>query len=209
MTADASDSRSLEGDSMTTAIQNRMVQDTLSWLERAVIGLNLCPFAKAVYVKGQVHCTVSQASTLEALRDDLLQALKDLVALEPAERDTSLLIIQNLLQDFVDSNDFLNVADDCLLALGLEGEIQIASFHPQYQFAGTDENDITNFTNRSPYPTLHLIREASIDRAVAAFPGAEDIFEANMATMNRLGLQGWQDLNVGPTWPQNDNDEKK
>jgi hypothetical protein len=209
MTADASDSRSLEGDSMTTAIQNRMVQDTLSWLERAVIGLNLCPFAKAVYVKGQVHCTVSQASTLEALRDDLLQALKDLVALEPAERDTSLLIIQNLLQDFVDYNDFLNVADDCLLALDLEGEIQIASFHPQYQFAGTDEDDITNFTNRSPYPTLHLIREASIDRAVAAFPDAEDIFEANMATMNRLGLQGWQDLNVGPTWPQNDNDEKK
>jgi hypothetical protein len=199
---------------MTTAakdgsLQNRMVQDTLRWLERAVIGLNLCPFAKAVYVKGQVHCTVSQASNLEALRDDLLQALKDLVAHEPDERDTTLLIIQNLLQDFVDYNDFLNVADDCLLALDLEGEIQIASFHPQYQFAGTDEDDITNFTNRSPYPTLHLIREASIDRAVAAFPDAEDIFEANMATMNQLGLQGWQDLNVGPTWPQNDTDEKK
>ena len=199
---------------MTTAstdgsLQNRMVQDTLRWLERAVIGLNLCPFAKAVYVKGQVHCTVSQASNLEALRDDLLQALKDLVAHEPDERDTTLLIIQNLLQDFVDYNDFLNMADDCLLALDLEGEIQIASFHPQYQFAGTDEDDITNFTNRSPYPTLHLIREASIDRAVAAFPDAEDIFEANMATMNQLGLQGWQDLNVGPTWPQNDTDEKK
>jgi hypothetical protein len=199
---------------MTTAatdgsLQNRMVQDTLRWLERAVIGLNLCPFAKAVYVKGQVHCTVSQASNLEALRDDLLQALKDLVAHEPDERDTTLLIIQNLLQDFVDYNDFLNMADDCLLALDLEGEIQIASFHPQYQFAGTDEDDITNFTNRSPYPTLHLIREASIDRAVAAFPDAEDIFEANMATMNQLGLQGWQDLNVGPTWPQNETDEKK
>jgi hypothetical protein len=191
------------------SLQNRMVQDTLRWLERAVIGLNLCPFAKAVYVKGQVHCTVSQASNLEALRDDLLQALKDLVAHEPDERDTTLLIIQNLLQDFVDYNDFLNVADDCLLALDLEGEIQIASFHPQYQFAGTDEDDITNFTNRSPHPTLHLIREASIDRAVAAFPDAEDIFEANMATMNQLGLQGWQDLNVGPTWPQNDTDEKK
>ena len=199
MTTDASDG----------ALQNQMVQDTLRWLERAVIGLNLCPFAKAVYVKGQVHCTVSQASNLEALRDDLLQALKDLVAHEPAERDTTLLIIQNLLQNFVDYNDFLNVADDCLLALDLEGEIQIASFHPQYQFAGTDEDDITNFTNRSPYPTLHLIREASIDRAVAAFPDAEDIFEANMATMNRLGLQGWQDLNVGPTWTQNDTDEKK
>jgi hypothetical protein len=209
MTTDAFDSRSLKAQSMNGSLQNRMVQDTLRWLERAVIGLNLCPFAKAVYVKGQVHCTVSQATNLEALRDDLLQALKDLVAHEPAERDTTLLIIQNLLQDFVDYNDFLNVADDCLLALDLEGEIQIASFHPQYQFAGTDEDDITNFTNRSPYPTLHLIREASIDRAVAAFPDAEDIFEANMATMNQLGLQGWQDLNVGPTWPQNDTDEKK
>jgi len=119
------------------------------------------------------------------------------------------LVVQHLLQDFYDYNDFLNVADDCLLALDLEGVVQIASFHPKYQFAGTDEDDITNFTNRSPYPTLHLIREASIDRAVAAFPDAEAIFEVNMATLNRLGLQGWQDLNVGPSMPQNDHDEKK
>ena len=160
-------------------------------------------------MKGQVHCKVSQASTLEALRDDLIQALKDLVALEPAVRDTSLLIIQNLLQDFMDYNDFLNVADDCLLALDLEGEIQIASFHPQYQFAGTDENDITNFTNRSPYPTLHLIREASIDRAVSAFPQAEAIFEVNMATLQKLGLEGWQALDVGASLPQNQANEKK
>ena len=186
-----------------------MVQDTLRWLERAVIGLNLCPFAKSVYVKGQVHCTVSAAQDLETLRDDVLQELRDLVALEPAVRDTTLLVIQNLLQDFVDYNDFLNVADDCLLALDLDGIIQIASFHPHYQFAGTDEDDITNFTNRSPYPTLHLIREASIDRAVAAFPEAEAIFEANMATLNRMGLRGWQELNVGPSLPQNDTDEKK
>jgi hypothetical protein len=186
-----------------------MVQDTLRWLERAVIGLNLCPFAKSVYVKGQVHCAVSSAVTLEALRDDLIQELKDLVALDASVRDTSLLIVQNLLQDFYDYNDFLNVADDCLLALDLEGEIQIASFHPHYQFAGTDENDITNFTNRSPYPTLHLIREASIDRAVAAFPEAEAIFEVNMATLNQLGLEGWQALDVGANLPQNESDEKK
>jgi hypothetical protein len=176
-----------------------MVQDTLRWLERAVIGLNLCPFAKAVYVKNQVHCVVSAAQSLEALRDDLIQELKDLVALSPDERDTTLLVIQHLLNDFYDYNDFLNVADDCLLALGLEGDIQIASFHPQYQFAGTDENDITNFTNRSPYPTLHLLREASIDRAVEAFPEAEAIFEVNMATLEKLGLAGWQALQVGPT----------
>ena len=176
-----------------------MVQDTLRWLERAVVGLNLCPFAKAVYVKNQVHCVVSAAQSLEALRDDLIQELKDLVALSPDERDTTLLVIQHLLNDFYDYNDFLNVADDCLLALGLEGDIQIASFHPQYQFAGTDENDITNFTNRSPYPTLHLLREASIDRAVEAFPEADAIFEANMVTLEKLGLDGWQALQVGPT----------
>ena len=209
MKIDSSDPLPLDKLASNALLANRMVQDTLRWLERAVIGLNLCPFAKAVLVKGQVHCKVSQASTLEALRDDLIQALKDLVALEPAVRDTSLLIIQNLLQDFMDYNDFLNVADDCLLALDLEGEIQIASFHPQYQFAGTDENDITNFTNRSPYPTLHLIREASIDRAVSAFPQAEAIFEVNMATLQKLGLEGWQDLDVGDSLPQNQANEKK
>ncbi len=194
---------------MTQVSAEVMVQDTLRWLERAVIGLNLCPFAKSVYVKGQVHCAVSGAADLEALRDDLLNELHSLVALEPSVRDTTVLVVQNLLQDFYDYNDFLNVADDCLLALNLEGVIQIASFHPHYQFAGTDEDDITNFTNRSPYPTLHLIREASIDRAVAAFPNAKDIFETNMTTMNQLGLQGWQDLNVGPSLAQNDTDEKK
>ena len=194
---------------MTQVSADVMVQDTLRWLERAVIGLNLCPFAKSVYVKGQVHCVVSGAEDLETLRDDVLSELRDLVALDASIRDTTVLVIQNLLQDFYDYNDFLNVADDCLVALDLEGVIQIASFHPQYQFAGTPEDDITNFTNRSPYPTLHLIREASIDRAVAAFPNAEDIFEANMATMNRLGLKGWQDLNVGPSLAQNDTDEKK
>ena len=200
---------SLDTTSFKTTPENLMVKDTLRWLERAVIGLNLCPFAKSVYVKEQVHCTVSSAATLEALRDDLLQELKDLVALDASVRDTTLLVVQNLLQDFYDYNNFLNVADYCLLALDLEGEIQIASFHPHYQFAGTDENDITNFTNRSPYPTMHLIREASIDRAVAAFPQAEAIFEVNMATLNQLGLDGWEALEVGSTLPQNESDEKK
>ena len=189
--------------------QEVLIQDTLHWLEHAVIGLNLCPFAKAVHVKGQVHCAVSAAQNLDSLREDLLKELKDLVALDPVVRDTTLLIVQNLLQDFFDYNDFLNVADDCLQALNLEGDIQIASFHPHYQFAGTNANDITNFTNRSPYPTLHLIREISIDRAVAAFPAAEAIFEVNMVTLNQLGLDGWQALQVGPSLPQNKTDEKK
>jgi hypothetical protein len=209
MKTESSESMPLEAFVSNASQQNQWVLDTLKWLERAVIGLNLCPFAKAVYVKGQVHCTVSQATTLEALRDDLIQALKDLVALDSVVRDTTLLVVQNLLQDFYDYNDFLNVADDCLLALELEGVIQIASFHPQYQFAGTDQNDITNFTNRSPYPTLHLIREASIDRAVAAFPEAEAIFEVNMATLQGLGIEAWQALDVGASLPQNEAHEKK
>ncbi len=174
-------------------------EDTQRWLERAVIGLNLCPFAKAVHVKQQIHYAVSQAQSLVALRAELVQELRDLVALDTQIRDTSLLIVPILLPDFLDFNDFLAEADDVLTELDLEGVIQIASFHPDYQFAGTSVHDITNFTNRSPYPTLHLIREASIDKAVAAFPEPEAIFETNMQTLETLGLAGWAALEVGPT----------
>jgi len=125
--------------------------------------------------------------------------LNDLVALDAQVRDTSLLIVPTLLPDFLDFNDFLAEADDVLAELDLEGVIQIASFHPDFQFAGTRADDITNFTNRSPYPTLHLIREASIDKAVAAFPEPEAIFETNMQTLETLGLAGWVALEVGPT----------
>ncbi|TXT41632.1 MAG: hypothetical protein FD135_36 [Comamonadaceae bacterium] len=177
----------------------QVVQDTVAWLERAVIGLNLCPFAKSVHVKGQVHYAVSQANTAQAFRDDLIQELKDLVALDAKARDTTLLIAPGCLEDFLDFNDFLVEADQVLVDLELDGVLQIASLHPHYQFAGTSPDDVTNFTNRSPYPTLHLLREDSIDRAVAAFPNPESIFEANMQTMERLGVQGWQALGVGAT----------
>ena len=175
------------------------IDDTRRWLERAVIGLNLCPFAKAVHVKNQIHYAVSQAPHREALRAELAQELTDLVALDPLVRDTTLLIVPALCLDFLDFNDFLTEADAVLSELDLDGVIQIASFHPHYQFAGTRADDITNFTNRSPYPTLHLIREASIDKAVAAFPEPEAIFEANMHTLETLGLAGWSALDVGPT----------
>jgi len=174
-------------------------EDTQRWLERAVMGLNLCPFAKAVYVKQQIHYAVSQAQSRLALRAELAQELNDLVALDTQVRDTSLLIVPNLLPDFLDFNDFLAEADDVLAELDLDGVIQIASFHPDYQFAGTRADDITNFTNRSPYPTLHLIREASIDKALATFPKPEAIFETNMQTLQKLGLAGWAALEVGPT----------
>lgn len=105
-----------------------------------------------------------------------------------------MLIHPEVLHDFLDYNDFLELADQLLEDLDLDGQLQIASFHPDYQFAGTELDDITNFTNRSPYPTLHLIREDSIDEAVKAFPQAEAIFEANMSTMEKLGLSGWEKL---------------
>lgn len=177
----------------------QVVQDTVAWLERAVIGLNLCPFAKSVHVKGQVHYAVSQATHARAFREDLIQELKDLVALDAKVRDTTLLIAPRCLEDFLDFNDFLAEADQVLEDMELDGVLQIASLHPHYQFAATLPDDVTNFTNRSPYPTLHLLREDSIDRAVAAFPNPESIFEVNIQTMERLGVQGWQALGVGAT----------
>ena len=176
-----------------------VVQDTRRWLERAVIGLNLCPFAKAVYVKGQIHYAVSPANTGDELLEDLISELKSLEVLASIDRETTLLIAPLAFADFLDFNDFLADADAVLADLGLEGTFQLANFHPRYQFAGTAEDDITNATNRAPYPTLHLLREASIDRAVASFPEAEAIFEANMATLERLGPAGWAALDVGPS----------
>lgn len=175
------------------------IADTVRWLERAVIGLNLCPFAKAPHVKGQIHYVVSQAKGLEGLRDELIEQLQAMAALSAEARETVLLIVPQMLHDFLEFNDFLDEADGVLQELDMEGEFQVASFHPQFQFADTEPDDITNYTNRSPYPTLHLLREESIDRAVEAFPEAETIYETNMATLEKLGLKGWQDLDVGPT----------
>jgi hypothetical protein len=171
---------------------------TRAWVEKAVIGLNLCPFAKAVQVKNQVRYAVSDAQDEETLLADLQAELLALADADPALIDTTLLIHPGVLQDFLDYNDFLDMAEDCLEALELDGIIQIASFHPDYQFAGAGQDDIENYTNRSPYPILHLLREDSIERAVAAFPDAADIYERNMDTLRRLGLAGWQEMRLFP-----------
>jgi hypothetical protein len=176
-----------------------VVEDTRRWLRRAVIGLNLCPFAKAVDVKGQVHYAVSHATRSKELLVDLKRELNDLAAHDSAARDTTLLIAPVGFGDFLEFNDFLAQADRLLVKNGFDGVFQIASLHPIYQFAGTEPDDVTNFTNRSPYPTLHLLREESIDRAVQAFPHAEAIFEVNMRTMERLGAEGWDALGVSAT----------
>ena len=174
-----------------------ITKDMVRWLERAVIGLNLCPFAKGVHAKGQIHYVVSAATDAEALAQDLRRELADLAAAPAEVRDTTLLMAPDCLQDFLEFNDFLGVAEDVLEELDLDGTLQIASFHPQFQFAGTDAGDVTNCTNRAPYPTLHLLREDSIDRAVQAYPEAEAIYERNMEVLEQLGMPGWQALDVG------------
>ena len=172
----------------------QIIKDTQDWLEKAVIGLNLCPFAKAVHVKQQIRYVVSTAKTEAALLDDLLEELDFLMAADPDEVDTTLLIHPWVLTDFLDYNDFLDVADGATAEPEFNDALQIASFHPQYQFADTEVDDIANYTNRSPYPMLHLLREDSIDRAVAAFPEADEIYEKNMQTLRGLGLAGWKKL---------------
>ena len=173
-----------------------VIAATRDWIEKAVIGLNLCPFAKAVHVKNQIRYVVSDAETSESLLEDLATELQGLATTEPSERDTTILIHPLVLTDFLDYNDFLGLADDALAELGYEGELQIASFHPQYQFVGTDIDDIDNYTNRSPYPCLHLLREASIERAVAAFPDAAQIYDKNIETLRHLGHEGWRQLGL-------------
>lgn len=174
-----------------------VIAATRAWLEKAVIGLDLCPFARTVYVRDQVRFVVSEAETPEALLADLVRELRTLSETDPEAIDTTLLIHPWVLEDFLDYNDFLDVAEAAVAELGLEGEIQVASFHPRYQFADTEPDDVESYTNRSPYPILHLLREESVERAVAAFPDAAGIFEKNIETMRRLGHEGWRRLGVG------------
>jgi hypothetical protein len=169
---------------------------TRHWLEAAVIGLNLCPFAKAVYVKNQVRLVVSKARHADDLLEELDRELDLLVATPANQIDTTLLIVPALFEDFLDFNDFLEVADGVVDEHGLEGVIQLASFHPQFQFDGTEPDDIGNYTNRAPFATLHLLREDSVERAVEAFPEAGAIFEQNIATLTALGAVGWAGLGL-------------
>jgi uncharacterized protein len=178
---------------MTTR-EDRVLAETRAWVDRAVIGLNLCPFAKAVQVNGRIRYVATSTDDPEQLLATLCDELRRLADADPSEVETTLLVHPDVLGDFDDFNQFLGPADAALRALGLEGVIQIASFHPQYRFAGTDADDITNATNRAPHPCLHLLREDSIDRAVAAFPEPEAIYEANMRTLQALGHIGWEQL---------------
>ena len=171
-----------------------IVAATRRWIEDAVIGLGLCPFARAVMSGDRVRYRVSDARSAQALRADLEDEMRRLVATDPAEAETSLLIHPWALQDFFAFNDFLGEAEALLEQLGLSGTLQVASFHPRYQFAGTEIDDLENCTNRAPYPTLHLLREASVEQALANFPDPDSIYQRNIATMRRLGAAGWDRL---------------
>ena len=168
--------------------------DTQRWLERAVIGLNLCPFAKSVFVKKQIRYALTAASTADELLAELEHELNLLAATAASEIDTTLLIHPLAMRNFIDFHFFLAEVDALIRNLEFDGVFQVASLHPQYEFAGSEPEDIANYTNRSPYPTLHLLRESSIDRAVAAFPQAETIFERNIATMESMGIAGWRKI---------------
>jgi len=179
---------------LSSGNHSNIINAVQNWLERAVIGLNLCPFARAVHVRGQIRYVVTTATDPTQLVEALTAELNHLHESDPETIDTTLLIHPWVLEDFSDYNEFLDIADVILAGMGLEGEIQIASFHPDYQFSGTQRDDASNFTNRSPYPILHLLREDSIDRAVASVPDTDAIYKRNIATLKKLGKDGWDKL---------------
>ncbi|MEO8161096.1 MAG: DUF1415 domain-containing protein [Arenimonas sp.] len=183
---------------MASAFEDPAIVRTRHWLETAVIGLNLCPFAKAVHVRGQVRYVLSSATDETTLLADLVHELESLQDADPERVETTLLVHPRVLGDFLDYNQFLELADAAVSELELEGEIQVASFHPDYRFAGSAADDIDNFSNRAPYPTLHLLRESSVARAVAAFPDAARIYERNIDTLRALGHAGWRALWTAP-----------
>ncbi len=167
-----------------------------NWLERAVIGLNLCPFAKAVHVRQQIRWVVSSSTHEAELLEELRSELALLVGVDPQQIDTTMLVHPAVLNDFIEFNGFLGKADRALISHGLGGILQIASFHPDYCFSGALQDDVGNFSNRAPYPTLHLLREQSVQRAVLGFPDSAQIYQRNIATLDALGVDGWRKL-----WP--------
>ena len=173
---------------------DEVVSSTRRWLEKSVIGLNLCPFAEAAYRADRVRFFVSEQRSASGLLAELRLELIGLHEADPLRCETALLIHPWTLNDFLEYNDFLDVCDATVGELGLEGELQVASFHPHYQFAGTQSEDIENYTNRSPYPMLHLLREASVERAIAAVGDTDEIYRRNIRTLRYLGHAGWRRL---------------
>lgn len=174
--------------------ESTAVADCQRWLERAVIGLNLCPFARAPHLGGRIRWVLSTAGDTDALVEELLAELEYLRSHDITEVETTLLVVPQLLSDFEDYLDLLTTAEALLQALGYAGEFQLASFHPDYRFEGSTADAIENCTNRSPWPMLHLLREDSISRIVDAGADVESIPERNQQRLRELGHSGWQRL---------------
>ncbi len=173
---------------------DQMLAETRAWVNRAVIGLNLCPFARAVEVKNQIRYVLTEVEDGEALLGILESELRLLAGRPPSEVETTLLVHPHAFADFESFNEFLGEAEAAVERLGLAGVLQVASFHPRFQFAETEPDDVTNATNQSPYPTLHLLREERITRAVASLPDPASIYQANILTLRALGHAGWADV---------------
>ncbi|MDI3513646.1 MAG: uncharacterized protein PWP40_875 [Rhodocyclaceae bacterium] len=167
-------------------MDEQIIADVEQWLDEVVIGLDLCPFAARPRREKRVRIAVSHATTPEALLDDLQAELERLADTPVAELETTLLAIPDMLEDFADYNDFLDAVDLWVEQFGWEGELQVASFHPQYQFADTEADDPGNLTNRSPWPLLHIIREESLEKAIEHHPDVDGIPERNIARMKAL-----------------------
>jgi hypothetical protein len=172
----------------------RVLTQTQAWIKKAVIGLNLCPFAQAVYVKNQIRFVVSSADNVEALLAEVKIELKGLLKIDPQITDTTLIVHPHVLNIFSDFNEFLGVLDQVLIDMNFSGDLQIASFHPFYQFEGTKPEDISNYTNRSPFPIIQILRETSIENALKDFEEPDNIFKANIEKLQNLGIAGWKKL---------------
>lgn len=165
-----------------------VVEHTRRWISSFVIGLGLCPFARGVFEAGRIRYAVSRARDEDALACDLAAELRLLAASAPARVETTLLIHPQVLGDFLDYNDFVGVVERILGKLRLRGTIQVATFHPRYRFAGTEPDAAENYTNRSPYPMLHLLRETSVSEAAAGGAGeGRKIPRRNIEVMRDLG----------------------
>jgi hypothetical protein len=174
-------------DNSTKTKNEEAIAKTVLWIERVVIGLNLCPFAKAIHAKNQIRYEVSNACESRTLLADLKRELSLLVETAPNQIESTFLILSDGLSEFTQYNHFLDLCTLLLEEMQLDGVIQIASFHPHYQFENTNHDDVTNYTNRSPFPMLHLLREESVTRAIEAFPDSNNIYDRNIATMRSIG----------------------
>jgi hypothetical protein len=173
---------------------DRVVARTRAWVEHAVIGLGLCPFARGPHAQGRIRYRVSTARDEDALVADLAEELHLLAQVDPQQVETTLLVHPWALQRFEDFNQFLGIADAAVAALGMTGVLQVASFHPDYRFEDAAPDEIANATNRSPYPTLHLLREDSVAEAVRAHGDTDAIYQANIRCLEGLGEAGWARL---------------